>query len=65
MVLSFQAHPEIMGEFATFVMRNSNSYAGKDMSEAEVEEKIRRLGDKQDGMAVLERVLKWVREPGA
>lgn len=65
MVLSFQAHPEIMDEFATFVMRNSNHYDGKGMSKGDVEEKITRLGDEQDGMVVLERVLDWVREPAA
>jgi hypothetical protein len=64
MVLSFQAHPEIMGDFATFVMRNGNSYAGKGMSVSEVEEKIQRLRDDQDGLVVLERVLRWVMEPG-
>ena len=61
-MLSFQAHPEIMGEFATFVMRNGDSYAGRGMSKEEVESKIQRLGDEQDGLVVLERVLRWVRE---
>lgn len=65
MVLSFQAHPEIMGEFATFVMRNGNSYAGNGMTESQVEEKIRKLGDEQDGLVVLQRVLTWAREAGA
>ena len=61
-MLSFQAHPEIMGEFATLVMRNGNSYAGRGMSQKEVEGKIQKLGDQQDGMVVLERILRWVRE---
>ena len=64
MILSFQAHPEIMGEFATFVMRNGNSYAGKGMNEEEVEEKIQGLGGEQDGLVVLGKVLEWVREGG-
>ena len=62
MMLSFQAHPEIMGEFATFVMRHSDSYARKGMSKEQVEENIQRLGDGQDGLVVLERILEWVRE---
>jgi hypothetical protein len=65
MILSFQSHPEIMSEFATFVMRNGNSYVGKGMTESDVEEKIKGLGGEQDGLVVLERVLEWVMEPGA
>jgi len=65
MVLSFQAHPEIMDAFATFVMRNGGGYKGKNMSEQEFEGKIEGLAGDQDGLVVLERVLKWVREPAA
>jgi Ca2+-binding EF-hand superfamily protein len=65
MMLSFQPHPEIMGEFATFVMRHGDSYAGKGMNKEQVEETIQRLGDEQDGLVMLEKVLEWVREPEA
>ena len=51
-----------MAEFATFVMRNGDSYSGKGMSKEEVEAKIQGLGGEQDGLVVLERVLRWVRE---
>jgi hypothetical protein len=57
MVLSLQAHPEIMKVFATFVMRHGNTYSGRYLSENQVEEKIQKLGGEQDGLTVLERVL--------
>jgi hypothetical protein len=42
-VISFQAHPEIMGWFTPFVMRNGDSYAGRGMSQREVEGKIQKI----------------------
>lgn len=64
-MLSFQAHPEIIGEFASLVMRNGNSYVARGMSVEDVEGKIRALRGEQDGMVVLEKGLEWVRESGA
>lgn len=62
MVLSFQAHPEIMGEFATMVMGSTQSYNAKGKTQEDIGAKVARLGDPQDGLTVLRRILEWVGE---
>lgn len=61
-MLSFQAHPEIGSGFAREILSDDDDTYTKGQTKEEVEDMLRRIGDPQDGLDLLRRVLEWVHE---
>lgn len=61
-ILSFQAHPEIDGIFAKKILDNDDPTYVESVSPEEVQQIKDHCADKQDGLVMLERVVKWMGE---
>lgn len=61
-ILSFQAHPEINGEFSKKILEDDDTTYVEGLTREEIENMIRTVGDKQDGLDLLRRVVQWVSE---
>lgn len=62
MMLGIQAHPEIGGAFGRRILEGDDGTYTGGMSEEGVREKRERMGDEQDGMSILSRIVEWVGE---
>jgi hypothetical protein len=61
-MLSFQAHPEIGAEFSKKILLDDDTTYTKGQGQKEKNEMVERVGDPQDGLDLLRRVLEWVGE---
>lgn len=61
-ILSFQAHPEIGGEFSRMILEDDDTTYVEGQTQEKIEKMIQRVGDKQDGLDLLRRVVQWVNE---
>ncbi|KAH8594960.1 copper/iron-regulated glutamine amidotransferase [Bisporella sp. PMI_857] len=61
-MLSFQAHPEIMGKFAKDLIWDDDITYTEGKSKEEIGEMRATINDPQDGVELLRRVIEWVDE---
>ena len=61
-LLSFQAHPEIFGKFAKDIIWDDDTTYTEGKSAEEIQEMRATIGNEQDGIDMLRRVLRWVEE---
>lgn len=61
-LLSFQAHPEILGQFAKDIIWDDDTTYTEGKTEKEIEEMRATIGDEQDGLYMLRRMVQWVSE---
>lgn len=61
-MLSFQAHPEIGVEFSRKILLDHDTTYTEGQDQKERDEMVERVGDPQDGLDLLRRVLEWVKE---
>lgn len=61
-ILSFQAHPEIDGVFGKKILEDDDTTYTEGQTQEHVQKMIREVSDKQDGLDMLRRVVRWVNE---
>jgi hypothetical protein len=61
-ILTFQAHPEIGSGFAREILLDDDNTYTAGRTREDLDEVLERIGDPQDGLDLLLRVLEWVHE---
>jgi len=62
MLLGIQAHPEIHGQFAKDIIWDDDTTYTEGKTAEQIQEMRATIGDEQDGIEILRRILKWVEE---